>query len=286
MAFPSLASITTSEHDHGETDSPSPTLPAHSAGDVIVVWSAFNEEVGVTIPTGGWTLIRQQSNGECSMAIAAKVAESSSETLTYSVDNPEPESQSCTHIAAIVEGGRFEDMEANSVFDNTNSPNPPSLTPAAGADDILWVVGFMKDRGPSTQSWPTGYDDDRTSVNGNTTPSDEDTGVAIATRQLNAATENPSAFSQQYTEQTHAFTMAIYPAVPDARVTQVTVEGLTTQESAEVTQVTVEALTTQMSARVTEITVEALFPEEGLDSGGHGSVDQFIMSYWVESGGS
>lgn len=98
--------------------------------------------------------------------------------------------------------------------DNTGSSNaadPPSKTASWGSDENLWiaVAGFDGETGIS--GYPTNYDNNQrwlaSSVVGGTACS-----MASATRNLIAATDDPSAFLMTFAQEWRAHTIVIRPA--------------------------------------------------------------------------
>jgi hypothetical protein len=103
-------------------------------------------------------------------------------------------------------------FNASTPFDQTSAtpatgtnPNPPNHTPAGGADDYLWIA-VRHGSAIATSAAPTNYEDLRsvsTASNANN--------VSIAERELNAASEDPGAFTVSVSSQNIVRTVAIYP---------------------------------------------------------------------------
>jgi len=95
------------------------------------------------------------------------------------------------------------------------APNPDSLTPAGGAKDFLWMVFTAFERDDETiTGFPTNYGSNQINnaqASGAT--------IGVATRNLNAASEDPGAFTLSGSEPWQAFTLAVHPLVPTAAVT-------------------------------------------------------------------
>src|SRR4029077_333726 len=74
----------------------------------------------------------------------------------------------------------------------TANPDPPSVTPAWGADDTLWIAVAGGDTWASTTSAPAGFTNEGDTVAGSGT-----TGANVASAILGAttATENPGTFT-------------------------------------------------------------------------------------------
>jgi len=92
-------------------------------------------------------------------------------------------------------------------------PDPPSLTPAGGANDYLWL-GIGGIGGEQTlSSYPTNYSLGQLFASSGTADGTSDNCRAMgAARQLNAASENPGQFTMSATAGVGAYTIAVYPA--------------------------------------------------------------------------
>jgi hypothetical protein len=117
------------------------------------------------------------------------------------------------HISYLITGfdpaTAPEGLNNNQLSTGTNV-DPPSLTPAGGAKDYLWMAWGDADALPVVTAYPTNYTDNQLSLN---------TGVVggqlimAATRELNAATEDPGAFTIDAAHQRCGITVAISPVV-------------------------------------------------------------------------
>lgn len=76
---------------------------------------------------------------------------------------------------------------------NNANPNPPSLSPSWGAANTLWIVHMQALAAADTvTAYPANYIDNQyTAINGDTTTAH----IAIATRNLNAASDDPGTFT-------------------------------------------------------------------------------------------
>jgi hypothetical protein len=95
----------------------------------------------------------------------------------------------------------FSFSSANGV--SSASPDPPNHTPAWGAKDTLWIAMCGADNDAITD-YPTGY-------SGNTAVSEPDANLGVAYRELNAASENPGAFTIS-NDEWNAITFAVEPS--------------------------------------------------------------------------
>jgi hypothetical protein len=90
---------------------------------------------------------------------------------------------------------------------SANNPNPPSLTPSWGAALNLWIVALMFTDGSKTvTTWPTGYDDNRLTRVG---AAAADGSMNVASRALDAASDDPAAFALTGSTSCRFFTMAV-----------------------------------------------------------------------------
>lgn len=165
-------------------------------GDIILVVIGFGKgSTTVTWPSGWtvlWTYSGPAATGYGTSSAAWRIAdgtEGSSITITTS-NNVR---FAAVSFAVRDHGGELEHVSAAS--GGSATPDPPALTPSWGAAGTLWIVAESGDTrsGPPT-AWPAGYDyfyvwAAATSGSGNWAH------AAAAARQLNAATENPGAFT-------------------------------------------------------------------------------------------
>lgn len=88
----------------------------------------------------------------------------------------------------------------------SSAPNPDSLTPG-GSKDFLWIAFCAFERDDETiTAFPTNYGSNQINnavFSGAT--------IGVATRDLNAATEDPGAFTLSGSEEWQAFTLAVAP---------------------------------------------------------------------------
>jgi hypothetical protein len=96
------------------------------------------------------------------------------------------------------------------------TPDPPNLTPSWGAEDDLWIAGFAHGgTSGGVTGYPTSYADNQEALAATGTTVVEG---AIATRNLNATSDDPGTFSVTTSRQGVAFTLAIRPAAAVAAV--------------------------------------------------------------------
>ena len=103
------------------------------------------------------------------------------------------------------------EASTGAVFNFDNNPDPDSLTPTGGAKDYLWIALTSRDA-PSASTvtvWPTNYD---TAQVDNVHSNNGGASVSSSERDLNASSEDPSAYTTSTNEDHVAVTIAVHPA--------------------------------------------------------------------------
>jgi hypothetical protein len=98
---------------------------------------------------------------------------------------------------------------ANTASTTSTNPDPPSLSPSWGAEDTLWFAfAGWNSRTTAPSAYPSNYSD-----NQNTLPavSGQAASLGVATRNLNASSENPGVFTMA-SSTWRAATLAVRPA--------------------------------------------------------------------------
>jgi hypothetical protein len=89
------------------------------------------------------------------------------------------------------------------------TPNPPPLVPPGGSKDFIWVAVVAYRNGVRTvSSYPSSYVGNQLNPHVSNTAG---TGIGMATRDLNAASEDPGAFTLSGSSDWIATTIAVYP---------------------------------------------------------------------------
>jgi hypothetical protein len=180
------------------------TIPAGSVGETIVVLFGVDGVPTVTHTGTGWTqtgLVGTQASGY----VFTKIA-SGADTLTVNYSAAEVTGY---YVYRITGAHASTPPEAAAVIGTSATPDPPNLAPSWGAEDNLWVAGFALDDGTKTlSSYPTNYSDNQATVAGSTAG----VRLGIATRELNASSENPGSFTVSASDSWVALTIAVRPA--------------------------------------------------------------------------
>lgn len=211
MAFPTATTATSQQSTNSATRTV--TLPVGvAAGDLVIALIAGDGTTTFTWPSP-WVEIKDEagsgfvftaayliaSGGETSVAVTASAVERSN------------------HIALRITGwhGTTPPEIAAAATGSSTTPNPPSLTPSWGAADTLWIAIAAADDSATPfpiTAWPANYTTNQIANATATSAAD----VALATRGLNAAAEDPGTFTMTGTETWNAYTIAVRPAAETA----------------------------------------------------------------------
>lgn len=200
MTFPALASTILSSASGVTTFNV--TMPSSvAAGDLIIVAIGDNGRHYNT-PTG-WTLVAQNSADHGS--VFQKIADGSEgASVAFSQTGT---ASSPGALAARITGNFNANAESASseYTTNTSSFDAPSLTPSWGATDTLWLDVIAGRDSRTITGTPTSY-----------TLNEAGPGTApltgLASRNLNAASEDPGAATLSGTTRGLAVTIAVRPA--------------------------------------------------------------------------
>ena len=189
-----------------DTTSPATvSLPASIAATELLMFSfAIDGSASVTTPAG-WTLADSELDasgvGLYLFTKQATGSEGASVDVTFTggtFDSAHASYRVSTNVYTV---------QTNTAQDSTNDAtvNPPSLT-TSGSDDYLWVaIGSIKSNSTAS-SYPTNYTGSNITASGTAGP-----GIAMATRQLTATTEDPSTFTFGTAGRDTSMTVAITP---------------------------------------------------------------------------
>lgn len=213
MAFPSVvgaAALTT----YGSNDSnPRPyNLPAGiTAGELLVL--LFSQDGSATPSTpGGWTSMGTfPSSGNAStLTVFVKLA-TGSEGATVNITGNALEQQTAIAFRVTDWAGSVATGVAVSTNAQANSanPDPNGLTPSWGALDTLWLAVASYNGAATRTAYPSNYTYFQATQDG--AGGGGSAGTAVGGRQLNAATEDPGAFSLSGATQWAAVTIAVSP---------------------------------------------------------------------------
>lgn len=162
------------------------TIPAHIAGDVLVVFVAYDGGTDITA-SAGWT-IEVQDNTSRGIALFTRTATAAGHTLTITNNN---NSDIVAHAYAFT--GAQGDVDASIVAGN----DPPNHTNGWGSIGNLWFAAHNVSAGLA----PLGFANVETSSSGAAR-------LITCRKDDDAATLNPTAFSDSGT---HSITACVRP---------------------------------------------------------------------------
>ena len=217
--FPFVRNATNSQTTADATTHTVTLATGAEVGDLLVVAVVFDGTPTVTWPAG-WTQL-QANAATITRQIRYRWADGTEPaTLTLTTSASE-EMQARAFVIGDPHPTAAPEVAVTS--GTSTAPNPPSLTASWGAKDTLWAALAFVDEAVTTSAYPTNYADNQNSAN-----SGGASGVtlAVATRNLNAATEDPGAFTISASKLWAAWTVAFRPDLrPVAGFTYVQTAG-------------------------------------------------------------
>ena len=211
--YPVVAGTATSS-ENNNTNSHTITLPAGiQSGDLLLIFWSNRERNGINVPTpNGWTLLYESSSSNEARRICwYKIAngnEGTSITInTYGSNQGIRSAHNSYRIAA----GTYEGVPVagTPATGNSGSPNPPSLVSGFGTTKTLWIAASHS-LGASDVTAPASYSNLKQIYSNDVAQASTFYAtMATATRELEAASEDPGSFSLSPSEEWVANTVAI-----------------------------------------------------------------------------
>jgi hypothetical protein len=208
MSFPQVHSLRSSSDASG-TDHEIDISPDISAGDLLVVVFASDGNPTVTFPAGWYQLFQTAYSSYVKLGVWYRIADGEEgDTITVTTSASEGISSLCYRITGY---SGVPEVGTAVTSSGSTTPNPPSLSPAWGALDTLWLACCANDDGTN---YITAYPANYPIGNNNEYPDNSaGCGVATAFRELNADTEDPGTFTIDGSEQWVANTVAVKPVL-------------------------------------------------------------------------
>jgi hypothetical protein len=213
MAFPSVVG-TQFSLETGDVTTHNINIPSGAAGDRCIVGFAYDGPTETPGWPAGWNpLVQVERLSAVGMEVRYRDYDGS-EGATVDVTTTAEES---AHEAVLVDAGTFDVGTAPAAAGASGAstgPAPPTLNPANwDAEDTLWILMAASDVSTAFTGYPTDYADNRhTHTSGGT----QGVGIAVATRNLNAASQTPDSFLIAASEDWVTVTIAIRPTVAGA----------------------------------------------------------------------
>jgi hypothetical protein len=217
MAFPS---VTVTESSNGaNTTTPTITLPASvAAGDLLIAAMAGDGARDASWPAGWNELADDDISTVAHFSMAYRIA-TGGETSVQPTVTPTERSN---HIALRITGWHgTTPPEISTVATGASaSPNPTGVTASWGSADNLFIAIYGMDSGTLT-GYPTNYSDNQTD---NATATSAAI-IALATRNLASATDDPGNFTVGVSDNWTAYTIVVRPAASGTLYTPATMNG-------------------------------------------------------------
>ena len=192
------------------------TLPSGiQSGDLLLMFLGVDSSTDRLTNTGWTRLATSFDNSEYKYLLGRIADGTEGSTVSFTLSGAEPAGANTYRITGARNGLTTSEIAIAGpveVTTNTASADPPSLTPSWGAAENLWfAICIINDSAiGAVTAYPTNYDlGQYSNING----SGGGLGAVLsAARLLNAATEDPSAFTWTTGRRGTAYTLAVRPA--------------------------------------------------------------------------
>jgi hypothetical protein len=210
MAFPQVITVA---HSQTTTDQTSHTVTLPSgigAGDLLLMWLAFNGTSGAVNTPSGWTPLQAAAANNANGYPFYRIADGS-EGASVAVTTT-----TAQELAATVYRIEGHDSTTNPPSiptswnsGTTSAPDAGNLTPAGGAKDYLWFCAVAADSGFVITATDGSFGNLLTSDSGSN--ANASAAISTARRELNASSLNPGAFTLEGAEGWLAVCLAVHP---------------------------------------------------------------------------
>jgi len=154
------------------------------AGDRLVVCAAFDTSAAVTVP-GDWTTTSNTTNGAAIRLLVLTKVAAGSDTLTLTTVSS---TVSSAHASFRTFSNDNTIRSGTAATGTSDSPDPPSLNNGT-SEKFLWFAVTGWGSSATATAYPTSFSDNQlTAAVGNV-------GVAVATRDNEASTQDPAVFT-------------------------------------------------------------------------------------------
>jgi hypothetical protein len=213
MAFPQVtASAKSFKIASGQSHNV--TLPSGIIlGDLLIIFFSVDDNETITWPDGYTDIITLNNGTSNTFSVAYRQADGTEgSSITVTTGTNEKSAHSAYRITGHEDPAIQAPEVSTGVDGNSNSPDPDGLTPTGGAKDYLWIAAHAHDTGVSTSAFPTNYDSNQVKWQGTGLGA---VGVAVATDEVNAASEDPGTFTINAARAWVACTVAVHPAAAE-----------------------------------------------------------------------
>lgn len=251
MAFPSIAGTPVATTQSASTTSRDITIPTGVvAGEWLIAFITTSNSTAITFtPPSGWSAVSgaASSSTVCNGDAFCKVADGTEggTTVTCTISAAATNSVACCYRVESADSST--PPEAIATTGTSAAPDSPSLSPSWGAADTFWFSVYGKRATAVFNSYPANY------TLGQLLGNISGCRTASAGRQLNAATEDPGAYSMSASIGWHAITVAVKPGAPSVAAGTASGAG----SASAVATATVEAVGTSAGVGAAAATSEA-----------------------------
>jgi hypothetical protein len=225
MASPALAGTVATTSITVGTTTPAYNLPGSiSAGETLfIVARAAAPGVGGTI--SGWTALATDNTSTDGSYIFYRKADGTEGATASGSGFPNSKHAA---VAFRVSGGADPTVTAPQVstvaIGNSTTPNPTTVTPTGGSKDYLfiWAGTWEGEQTSPPASNPTNYSSPAGASTGTGGAVASNAQVAVAFRQLTAASEDPGSWTISVADDWTAWAIAVHPGGPTISPAQLT----------------------------------------------------------------
>lgn len=205
MTFPAVASVDVMAAMASSSTTTPVTFTSCNANDLVVSFIASDSGAGAHTWPSPWVNIKDEAFTGAWASIAYLIA-SGGETGV----NVTHTSEKSNAISVRITGYAGTPEITTAATGSSTTPDPGSLSPSWGAADTLWIANAMVDQSDPTETvtgFPTNYSDNQTESHLSSSAGS----LGIATRNLNASSDDPGTFTLNITETWAAYLVAIQP---------------------------------------------------------------------------
>lgn len=209
MAFPLIASSAASETTTNQTLHTVAMPAGIQADDLLLGIFCSDGNPGHTWPAG-WNKFAQFEYGTVTqISVAWRKATGSETSITVTIGSTQ-QTQSIVYRITAALDPTTQPPEAATASASVTPANPPNLVPTGGSKDYLWIAAVATDSNTALTGYPAAYPDNRYTRGGNSVGGP--VRIAVATRDLTAASDDPGNFTYAASEQWAAVTVAVHPS--------------------------------------------------------------------------
>jgi hypothetical protein len=215
-----------------------------SAGDLLFVLVAFRALPGTLTLPSGWAYVEDDQSTSQALVAAYKTADGTEgSTASFTSAN----SVTSAHFSWRISGWSGTPERGTAATGVSANPNPPSLTPAGGSADYLFIAAGSEIGPVNFTAYPTNYTDGQFGRASSGLVS----ALGVAERQVTASSEDPAAFTTNSAGTWMAQTYVIAPLT--AAVIDVSVACATATTSIRSAGKVIAATATSATVRLKQI---------------------------------